>query len=62
MIQGKILVADEVSDSGLEPLRAAGFSLEKRTGLSAAQLVDALQGCEGLVVRSETKVTDDTDE
>ena len=57
--QSKIFIADEVSDSGLEPLRAAGFSLEKRTGLSAAQLVDALQGCEGLVVRSETKVTDD---
>lgn len=58
MSQSKILVADEVSDSGLEPLRAAGFAVEKRTGLSPAELVAALQGCEGLVVRSETKVTD----
>lgn len=54
----KILIADEVSDSGLEPLRAAGFLVEKRTGLSPDELVDALQGCEGLVVRSETRVTD----
>lgn len=58
MSQSKIFVADEVSDSGLEPLRAAGFAVEKRTGLSPAELVDALQGCEGLVVRSETRVTD----
>ena len=48
-----------MSDSGLEPLRAAGFQLEKRTGLSPADLVIALKDCEGLVVRSETKVTDD---
>ncbi|HET6669096.1 MAG TPA: phosphoglycerate dehydrogenase [Pyrinomonadaceae bacterium] len=53
----KIFIADEVSDSGLEPLRAAGFAIEKRTGLAPADLVAAVQGCEGLVVRSETKVT-----
>jgi len=56
--QTKIFIADEVSDSGLEPLRAAGFAIDKRTGLAPADLVAAIQGCEGLVVRSETKVTD----
>lgn len=55
----KILVADEVSENGLEPLRAASFTVEKRTGLSGAQLREALSDCEGLVVRSETKVTDE---
>lgn len=55
----RILVADEVSDSGLQPLRAAGFLMEKKTGLSPADLVAALRNCEGLVVRSETKVTAD---
>ncbi|MGI8916956.1 MAG: phosphoglycerate dehydrogenase [Pyrinomonadaceae bacterium] len=55
----KIFVADEVSDSGLEPLRAAGFFVEKRTGLASEELVQAVRDCEGLVVRSETKVTDD---
>jgi len=53
----KILVADEVSETGLEPLRAASFMVEKRTGLSGAKLREALSDCDGLVVRSETKVT-----
>src|SRR6266852_3640165 len=55
----KIFVADNVSDSGLQPLRDAGFVVEKRTGLDLAELRDALVGCAGLVVRSETKVTGD---
>jgi D-3-phosphoglycerate dehydrogenase len=53
----KILIADEVSDSGLQPLRAADFVVEKQTGLSRDDLVLALHDCQGLVVRSETKVT-----
>lgn len=57
MTETKILVADEVSDSGLQPLSDAGFLVEKRTGLSPTQLPEALSGCVGLVVRSETKVT-----
>jgi D-3-phosphoglycerate dehydrogenase len=57
--QTKILVADNVSDSGLQPLRDAGFVVEKRTGLDLAALRDALSDCAGLVVRSETKVTSD---
>ena len=56
--QIRIFIADEVSDSGLEPLRSAGFALEKRTGLAPNELVEAIRGCEGLIVRSETKVTD----
>src|SRR3989440_8266055 len=54
-----ILVPDEVSDTGLQPLRDAGFTVEKKTKLSAAELREALAGCEGLIVRSETKVTAD---
>ncbi len=53
----KIFVADDVSDSGLGPLRAAGFEVEKRTGLTRSELANALKDCEGLIVRSETKVT-----
>ncbi|MFN2493370.1 MAG: NAD(P)-dependent oxidoreductase, partial [Pyrinomonadaceae bacterium] len=59
MSQTKIFIADEVSESGLQPLRAAQFVVEKRTRLSPADLVLALQDCQGLVVRSETKVTAD---
>ncbi|HYJ46952.1 MAG TPA: NAD(P)-dependent oxidoreductase, partial [Pyrinomonadaceae bacterium] len=53
----KIFVADDVSESGLEPLRSAGFMVEKRTGLAPADLKDALSDFDGLVVRSETKAT-----
>jgi D-3-phosphoglycerate dehydrogenase len=53
----KIFVADDVSESGLEPLRAAGFMVEKRTGLKLAELSEAVRDADGLVVRSETKVT-----
>ncbi|HSB28736.1 MAG TPA: phosphoglycerate dehydrogenase [Pyrinomonadaceae bacterium] len=55
----KILVADDVSDTGLQPLRDAGFEVEKRTGLSKQELISSLQNCDGLIVRSETKVTAD---
>jgi D-3-phosphoglycerate dehydrogenase len=55
----KILVADDVSESGLQPLRAAAFDVVKKTGLSKSDLIEALKDCEGLIVRSETKVTAD---
>ncbi len=57
--QIKVFVADEVSDSGLQPLRDAGFVIQKKTGLNTSDLREALSGCAGLVVRSETKVTAD---
>jgi D-3-phosphoglycerate dehydrogenase len=53
----KILVSDDVSESGLEPLRAAGFSVEKKTGLKPDELREIVRDYDGLVVRSETKVT-----
>jgi len=56
-VSGRVFVADEVSDEGLEPLRSAGFSVEKKTGLSAKELVTELANRDGLIVRSETKVT-----
>src|SRR6266576_7017173 len=59
MTENKIFVADEVSNSGLQPLLDAGFVVEKRTGLNPTELPEALSGCVGLVVRSETKVTAD---
>ena len=57
--KSKILVADDVSDSGLQPLRDAGFTLEKKTGLSAESLRKVVADYAGLVVRSETKVSAD---
>ncbi|HMJ26394.1 MAG TPA: phosphoglycerate dehydrogenase [Pyrinomonadaceae bacterium] len=56
-IRARILVADDVSEKGLQPLRDAGFVVDKQTGLSGQSLLDALADADGLVVRSETKVT-----
>jgi D-3-phosphoglycerate dehydrogenase len=55
--KANILVSDDVSESGLQPLRDAGFSVTKQTGLSPEALRSALADYEGLIVRSETKVT-----
>ena len=55
----KILVTDEVNDSGLQPLRDANFRVEKKTGLLGKELRDELATSDGLIVRSETKVTED---
>jgi D-3-phosphoglycerate dehydrogenase len=57
--QSRIFVADDVSDKGLQPLRDAGFVVEKKTGLAGEALRLALADSDGLVVRSETKVTAD---
>jgi D-3-phosphoglycerate dehydrogenase len=51
----KIFVADDVNEGGLQPLREAGFEVEKRTGLKGDELVEALRDADGLIVRSETK-------
>ncbi|HLA09861.1 MAG TPA: phosphoglycerate dehydrogenase [Pyrinomonadaceae bacterium] len=53
----KIFVADDVSERGLTPLTAVGFVVDKRPGLGEQQLADALRNVDGLVVRSETKVS-----
>ena len=53
----KILVADDVSESGLEPLRSPSFQIEKRIDSTADELRAELSDSEGLVVRSATKVT-----
>ena len=52
-----ILVMDDVSENGLQPLRNAGFVVETRTRLASGALRDALANCDGLIVRSETRVT-----
>ena len=57
MEQTKILVSDDVSESGLAPLRSADFDVTKRVGLSAEELRALMPAFDGLVVRSETKVT-----
>jgi D-3-phosphoglycerate dehydrogenase len=55
----KVLVADSVSQRGLDELaRNGALEVTVQTGLTEAQLCQAVSDCAALVVRSQTKVTD----
>jgi D-3-phosphoglycerate dehydrogenase / 2-oxoglutarate reductase len=53
----RVLIADEMSPRAAEILRSRGLDVEVRPGLAPADLAIAVADCEGLVVRSATKVT-----
>ena len=54
----KVLVSDGLAPEGLAILeQAPGLALVNRPGLSAQQLLEAIRDVDGLVVRSNTKVT-----
>jgi D-3-phosphoglycerate dehydrogenase / 2-oxoglutarate reductase len=55
----KVLIADKVSKTCAEVLRREGFEAEHRPGLSPDELKEAVAGAAGLVVRSDTRVTDE---
>lgn len=53
----KILVTEEIADSGLDLLRDAGHEVIIDLNTNSSNLVAALEGVEGLIIRSATKVT-----
>lgn len=53
----RVLVAEELSPEGLERLRARGVEVVPGAGLGPAELASAAAGCDGLLVRSATRVT-----
>ncbi|HEY7976032.1 MAG TPA: hypothetical protein VID72_11860, partial [Ktedonobacterales bacterium] len=54
----RVLVADPVAAEGVEILRSFA-EVDERAGLDAASLIAIMPQYDGLVVRSETKVTAD---
>ena len=52
----RILVTEEIADSGLNRLRLAGFEVDVQLGISGKQFHDVLPGASALIVRSATKV------
>lgn len=52
----RVLVTEEIADSGLQELRDAGHEVDIRLGLSPADLIEALAGAHALIIRSATKV------
>lgn len=53
----KALVCDRLDPAAVAVLRSAGLEIEERVGLAGAALIEALRGCDALLVRGATKVT-----
>ena len=53
----RVLIADALDAIAVSRLSAAGHEVVERKGLAGAELIEALQGCQGLIVRGATKVT-----
>jgi D-3-phosphoglycerate dehydrogenase len=53
----KILVTEEIADSGLDLLRNAGHDVVVDLTTTPETLLDAVRDAEGLIIRSATKVT-----
>ena len=53
----KVLIADKMSPLAAEVLKARGIDTEVATGLAPEELIARIDGYEGLIVRSATKVT-----
>src|SRR6478609_5470408 len=57
LAMSRILVTEEIADGGLDRLRSAGHTVDVQLGLSADQLLTAIVGAHGLIIRSSTQVT-----
>lgn len=53
----RVVVTEEIAETGLDRLRAAGHEVDVRLGLNGGDLVEALRGAQALIVRSATMVT-----
>ena len=55
----RILVCDPIAEDGIELLQRFGAQVDVRLGLSPQALREAVDDCEAIIVRSETRVTAD---
>jgi D-3-phosphoglycerate dehydrogenase len=55
----RVLVTEEIAEGGLDRLRQLGHDVDVRLDLPPAELLDAVQGAQALIIRSATKVTAD---
>ncbi|MFZ9075868.1 MAG: phosphoglycerate dehydrogenase [Ilumatobacteraceae bacterium] len=52
----RVVVTEEIAETGLDRLRAAGHEVDVRLGLNGTALIEALRGAQALIVRSATMV------
>ncbi len=55
----KVLITDPIAEEGKNILAEAGLEVEERLGLSPQELLEAIADADGLVIRSNTKVTEE---
>ena len=55
----RVLVADPVAEEGILMLREAGIEVTVKTGLKKEDLLAIIAEFDGLIVRSETQVTEE---
>ncbi len=53
----KVLISDKMSSLANQTFKERGIEVEVATGLEPAALAERINGFDGLVVRSATKVT-----
>src|SRR5436853_4522142 len=53
----RVFISDKLGANGLELLKKSGLEVDSRPGLKDKALLEAMQAADGMVVRSETKVT-----
>lgn len=53
----RIFISDKLGAAGIELVKNSGLELDNRPGLKDAALLEAVQAADGMIVRSETKVT-----
>src|SRR5258708_30467345 len=53
----RVFISDKLEAPGLDLLRQAGIELDERLGLKDAALQEALRAADGVIVRSETRIT-----
>src|SRR5487761_2074101 len=52
----RVLVTEEIAESGLQELRNAGHDVDIRLGLTPEQLLSAVEGAYALIIRTATQV------
>ena len=57
MSQRRVLVADHISEKGIEHLKSSGLAVDIKLGLSEAELIALAPNYEGIIVRSGVKIT-----
>lgn len=53
----RVLVSEQLAESGLDAMRTAGLEVDVQLGLPASDLLAAVSGASALVIRSATQVT-----